>query len=148
MIKIKRANLDDISELSKAFDQYRIWYRKESDIKTAKKFLTERIQSKESVIFIAEEEEKTLGFTQLYPLFSSTRMQRLWLLNDLFVYQDHRGKGISISLLDAAKEHCLATNGCAIMLETEKNNEIGNILYPKTDFVLNKSHNFYEWSAK
>jgi len=148
MIKIKRASIDDISQLSEAFDQYRIWYRMESDIEKAKKFLSERMQSNESIIFLAEEDGKTLGFTQLYPLFSSTRMQRLWLLNDLFVYSDHRGKGISKLLIEAAKKHCLETGGCAVSLETEKNNTIGNILYPKTDFVLNKSHNFYEWSAK
>ncbi len=145
-MQIKKAKLEDLPQLSKAFDAYRVWYRKSSDIETAKTFLSDRIKSNESTIFIAIENDKLLGFTQLYPLFSSTRMKRLWLLNDLFVYKEERGKGISKLLIDAAKQLCLNTNGCGVMLETEKNNEIGNILYPKTDFKINDSHNFYEWT--
>lgn len=147
MIEIRRAKIEDLNELSEAFDAYRVWYRKVSELEGAKKFLSERIQNHESVIFLAEENEAIIGFTQLYPLFSSTRMKRLWLLNDLFVHSEHRGKGASKLLIEAAQNHCKATGACALSLETEKNNEIGNILYPKTDFVLNKSHNFYEWDA-
>ena len=147
-MQIRKTKLEDLPQLSKAFDAYRVWYRKTSDIETAKEFLSERIKSNESTIFIAEENDKLLGFTQLYPLFSSTRMKRLWLLNDLFVHKEERGKGISRLLLDAAKQHCIDTNGCGVMLETEKSNEIGNILYPKTDFKMNDSHNFYEWNPE
>jgi len=147
MMKIKRATLDDLAELVIAFEAYRIWYRKEPNLEEAKQFLKERIENKESVIFIATDSNKVLGFTQLYPLFSSTRMKRLWLLNDLFVHPEHRGKGISKDLIDAAKNLCRQTNGCAVMLETEISNEIGNKLYPATDFELNSSHNFYEWTC-
>lgn len=147
-MEVKRATTKDITQLSAAFDAYRVWYRKESDLDSAKKFLTERIEANESIVFIATENDEVLGFTQLYPLFSSTRMKRLWLLNDLFVYKQHRGKGISKLLIDAAKKKCIDTNGCGVMLETEKSNDIGNILYPKTDFELNESHNFYEWTPK
>ena len=146
MTKVRKAEIKDLQELTKAFDAYRVWYRKDSDIDSATKFLAERIEQKESVIFIAEENETITGFTQLYPLFSSTRMKKLWLLNDLFVYKNHRGKGISKKLIDAAKQLCIETGACGVSLETEINNDIGNNLYPKTGFILNKSHNFYEWS--
>ena len=66
------------------------------------------------------------GFTQLYPLFSSTRMKRYWLLNDLFVNENHRGKGHSKALIESAKELCRETKACGILLETDKTNEIGN----------------------
>jgi len=147
MIEIKKASINQLPELVNAFEAYRIWYRKEADPLKATQFLNDRIKKAESEIFLATEDNKVLGFTQLYPLFSSTRMARLWLLNDLFVYQEHRGKGISKLLINAAKDLCRRTNGCAIMLETEIGNEIGNKLYPATDFKLNSTHNFYEWAC-
>ena len=106
------------------------------------------MRNKESVIYIAELEDQTLaGFTQLYPLFSSTRMKRLWLLNDLYVNADFRGKGISKKLIDAAKNLCRDTNGCAVTLETGQDNLIGNKLYPSAGFKLSKGYNFYEWTS-
>ncbi len=148
MIQIKKATINHLDDLSKAFDSYRVWYRKTSDIQQATHFLNERISNQESIIYIAIESNTIVGFTQLYPLFSSTRMKKLWLLNDLFVYKDHRGKGISKMLIQKAKDHCLESNACGIILETEKNNQIGNALYPKVDFVLNTTHNYYEWTAR
>lgn len=137
--------LDDLVEL---FDQYRVFYGKNSDIKNAKLFLEERISNKDSEIFVAENPEgKILGFVQLYPLFSSTRMKKLWLLNDLFVNSDYRGKGISVGLINKAKELVRASDACGMFLETEKSNLIGNSLYPKTGFGLNEASNFYEWNA-
>lgn len=147
-IKIRKANLADLSKLAALFDQYRVFYQKETDIRSAETFLEERIINKESVIFIAElEDQSSAGFTQLYPVFSSTRMKRLWLLNDLYVNVDYRGQGISKMLIDAAKNLCKETQGCAITLETEKSNLIGNQLYPSVEFKLSKDHNFYEWTC-
>jgi GNAT superfamily N-acetyltransferase len=81
----------------------------------------------------------------LYPLFSSTRMKRLWLLNDLFVDKEYRGKGVSKQLIAAAKELCKQTNACGLVLETAKKNIVGNDLYPKVGFSLDKEHNYYSW---
>ena len=67
-------------------------------LKGAENFLKERLENQDSEIFVAEENGILTGFTQLYPLFfSSTRMKRYWLLNDLFVNENHRGKGHSKS---------------------------------------------------
>ncbi len=87
-----------------------------------------------------------VGFVQLYPLFSSTRMEKLWLLNDLFVIPNFRGKGISVELINQAKQLVKQTGACGLMLETEKNNIIGNNLYLKTGFVLSEGSNYYEYS--
>ena len=145
-MKIRKASIDDIQELATLFDAYRVFYEKTSDVEQAIIFLSERIQKNESVIFVAENEEKQLtGFVQLYPLFSSTRMKRFWLLNDLFVAPEQRSKGISVALIDAAKELCQTTGSCGMMLETAKSNVIGNNLYPKTGFVLDTAHHYYTW---
>ncbi len=145
MIKIEQATLHHLEQLAVLFDQYRVFYKKDSDIKSAKNFLCERIEKNESVVFASFNENVMTGFTQLYPLFSSTRMKRLWLLNDLFVDAAFRGKGFSIALIEKAKEHCKNTSACGLILETAKSNTIGNNLYPKVGFELDKDHNYYSW---
>lgn len=147
-MNIITAGMQDLPSLVKLFDAYRIFYRKASDKTGAETFLSQRIENNESVIFIAKNDNgESVGFTQLYPCFSSTRMQRVWILNDLFVDPTQRGKGISKLLIERAKQHCVETQGCGIHLETEKSNDIGNKLYPATDFEL-EQNNFYFWSVK
>lgn len=146
MQRTRKAISDDCSELSILFDEYRVFYHKESDAKNAEIFLKERIQNKDSEIYVAEFDGKLVGFVQLYPLFSSTRMKKYWLLNDLYVNDNFRGKGFSKQLIENAKKLCCETSACGIFLETGKNNDIGNQLYPSCGFELYDSVNFYEWS--
>lgn len=146
MKNTRKATSVDLPQLAELFDQYRIFYHKESDLQAAENFLRERIENKDSEIFVAEENGNLTGFVQLYPIFSSTRMQRYWLLNDLYVNQDHRGKGYSKALIEESKDLCRSSKACGILLETGKSNDIGNQLYPACGFELYDSVNFYEWS--
>lgn len=145
MKNTRKAILSDLPELAELFDQYRVFYHKITDIPAATNFLQERLENKDSEIFVAEENGALTGFVQLYPIFSSTRMQRYWLLNDLYVNKDHRGKGYSKELIEKAKELCRSSKACGILLETGKNNDIGNQLYPSCGFERYDSVNFYEW---
>lgn len=141
----RKAEIKDVDQLSELFDQYRVFYNKNSDISSAKKFLKERIENKDSEIFVAESEGNLVGFVQLYPLFSSTRMKRYWLLNDLYVNENHRGKGYSKELIEEAKGLAKTTDACGVLLETGKSNDIGNKLYPSCGFEIYDEVNFYEW---
>lgn len=147
MASIRQATINDVAAVAVLFNQYRIFYRKQSDVDGAIAFLVARIQNNESVIFVAERDGEMLGFTQLYPLFSSTNMKRLWLLNDLFVDENYRGQGISVQLIERAKRLCQETNAHGMMLETAKTNTIGNHLYPRAGFNLDAQHNYYTWDV-
>ena len=144
-MQIYPATLAQLNPLAQLFDAYRVFYKKESDLQGATSFLKARIQGQESIILIAEVADDFVGFTQLYPLFSSTNMARLWLLNDLYVSPNQRGRAIGKALLKAAQDHCIATHAKGISLETEKSNAVGNGLYPRMDFRLDEEHNFYFW---
>ena len=63
---IRRAKRKDIASLSVLFDKYRIFYKQRSDVENAKTFLKKRMKRKESVIFVAEERDELIGFTQLF----------------------------------------------------------------------------------
>ena len=145
---IKQATTDNIEILTDLFEGYRNFYKKDADREGAKTFLQERIEKNESVIYLAYAENgEAVGFTQLYPLFSSTRMKKLWLLNDLYVAPEHRGKGFSKALLERAKAFAKETDACEVMLETAKTNDIGNQLYPSQGFELGTDFNWYHYDV-
>jgi ribosomal protein S18 acetylase RimI-like enzyme len=147
-MEITPVTIKDINQLALLFDSYRVFYKMESDIAGARVFISERIKKSDSIIFAARVEDAGLvGFVQLYPLFSSTRMKRLWLLNDLYISPLFRGRKISLGLIDRAKQHARETGAAGLSLETAKSNLIGNSLYKKADFVLDEDHNFYSWNV-
>src|ERR1700741_1515561 len=80
------------------FNEYRVFYNQPSDKNIARDFINQRLTQNESVIFVAFEtidgKTQPVGFTQLYPTYSSVRVTKNWILNDLYVLADFRKKGI------------------------------------------------------
>ena len=145
-MQIVQAGIQDLENLTSLFEDYRVFYRQPTNWKGSRKFLADRMDGNQSTIYLAlDDQDKGIGFTQLYPMFSSTRIGRLWLLNDLFVNPAHRGRGISILLIERAKELARETKALGIILETEKTNKIGNQLYLRADFILKDDTNHYFW---
>lgn len=144
-IIVRKATIHDLVQLVKLFDAYRVFYGYTTDPGKANNFLCQRLVQNDSEIFVAEGEQTLTGFVQLYPLFSSTRMKRLWLLNDLYVDEAFRGQHISVMLIDEAKRLAKETNSAGLILETAKSNVIGNQLYPGVGFTLDRDHNYYSW---
>ena len=144
-MKVREAKLSDLKNLSVLFNSYRMFYGKKFDLKVAEEFLRSRIKKKDSKIFVCDFNNELSGFVQLYPLFSSTRVSKYWLLNDLYVDINKWGKGYSKLLIERSKELVIESKACGMMLETEKSNDIGNKLYPSTGFKKNELSNFYEW---
>ena len=134
-MKIRRAKKKDIGQLSVLFDKYRIFYKQKGDITTAKLFLKKRMKRKEAVIFVAEERDELIGFTQLFPIFSSVSMKRTWLLNDLYVNEKSRGKGAATALLNAAKEFGKETKAKWLLLQTVSDNFTAQKVYEKNGWV-------------
>lgn len=145
---IREINELDIEKLGVLFNEYRIFYQQKSDINGANLFLYQRFINNESKIFVAEKESFLLGFVQLYPIFSSTRMKRLWLLNDLFVQNNHRNQGIAKLLMEKAQQFSTETQSVGFILETAKDNLPANTLYNSIGLELDQSHNYFTFNTK
>lgn len=136
------ANVQDVVTL---FDAYRIFYAQESNVSAANQFLESRITNEESIIFMALKGDIPVGFTQLYPTFSSVSLQSFLILNDLFVLPEHRGKEIGQALLEKAKSYCKKKNLKGLALETAKENPAQK-LYEKLGWKKDEEFLHYFWT--
>ncbi|MEW9573094.1 N-acetyltransferase family protein [Rhodanobacter sp. Si-c] len=128
--EIRRATFHDLDSLVPLFDGYRQFYGKASDEAGAREFLTARLRLNESMILLARDGHgAALGFTQLYPLFSSVRMVRTWLLNDLFVAASARRRGVAKALLEAAATQTRNLGAASLSLSTAHDNLAAQALY-------------------
>lgn len=144
---IQEPEIDHLPKLVEIFEAYRKFYRKEADKAGSTHFLEERLSNNDSKIFIAVDDDHEIkGFVQLYPSYSSTRLSKMWILNDLYVYPDSRGQGISKLLIEKTKSLAIQTKACGLLLETESDNTIANKLYLRSNFQL-ESNNFYFWTS-
>jgi GNAT superfamily N-acetyltransferase len=133
-IEIIRANREDIPLVAPLFDAYRQFYKQAADLEGAQRFLTARLQEQSSVIFLAfsiaeNATKQPCGFTQLYPSFSSTTMERLWILNDLFVAPEARRSGVGKALLERARDFGLETQAKELTLQTAIDNYTAQSVY-------------------
>lgn len=127
---IRRASAADVDAIAPLFDAYRQFYRKPTDLVTATAFLTARLERGESTILAAYDQAgDVLGFTQIYPGFSSVSAAPAMVLNDLFVIPDARRRGIGRLLIDAAVDFARAQGACHIALSTEIANARAQALY-------------------
>lgn len=151
-LSVHQATNDDVSEAALLFDQYRVFYQQTSDPLLAEKFIRERIEKNESIIFVvkssagnsaeksdieSEVGNKLVGFAQLYPSFSSVSAKRTWVLNDLFVIPEMRSKGVGKTLLQQAKSFAESTHAKGIGLQTAITNTSAQRLYESLGYKKN-----------
>lgn len=137
-MEIKELKISESHHVVDLFDKYRMFYEQPSDKKLAKAFIEERLKNKESVIFVAFEKQGNasipVGFTQLYPTYSSVRVVKNWILNDLYVDAEFRKKGIGEKLISVAMQFAKADGAKFVQLETAKDNYIAQKLYETIGF--------------
>ncbi|KAA0263656.1 GNAT family N-acetyltransferase [Hafnia alvei] len=134
-MKLFTAQLQDVKKILPLYLGYRAFYQVPESAEKAEKFLTDRITNHESVIYFVEKDGVPVGFTQLYPLFCSLEMKRIWLLYDLFVAPEARKAGVAQQLIARADQLAKETDSAFIMLSTAMDNVKAQALYEKEGYV-------------
>ncbi len=142
-MRVFLANIEHLEALSILFDQYRVFYHQASDLDRARLFLKERFDERDSIIFAASSRDQIVGFTQLYPSFSSVSMKRIWILNDLFVTFSHRNQGIARSLMAIARQYAEETGAIRISLATQQSNHPAQALYESLGYARDEVFHHY-----
>src|SRR5260370_1344448 len=142
-VTVRQATIFDLDLIVPLFDAYRQFYRKQSDLGLARRFLLERFQHNQSIVFLALlPDGSAVGFTQLFPSFSSASAARIFILNDLYVQPEARRKRVGALLLAAAASFGRAVGAVRLTLSTEVTNEAAQALYEterwtrQTDFYV------------
>ncbi|EOG7645171.1 GNAT family N-acetyltransferase, partial [Vibrio cholerae] len=149
-MEIIKVSLKELELLVPLFDAYRVFYGQSSNREIAHEFLKSRIQNEESVSFLAIDKMGiAVGFTQLYPSFSSVSVARVWILNDLYVVPESRGQGVSKQLMNAAREFALNEKAKGLALETAESNTVAQKLYESLGYEkdLGSYHYFLRLQA-
>ena len=128
-VTIRRATLIDLDDAARLFNGYRTFYERDAALEAERAFLRERMANDESVIFLACDGPRAVGFAQLYPSFSSTSMVRSWILNDLFVDPEARGRGVGRALMEHIADFGRASGAARLTLETARDNHPAQRLY-------------------
>jgi hypothetical protein len=118
-VKIVQAHPEHIDKVVDLYGGYREFYGQKRDSEQEKafekSFIEQRMKKNESVIFLAIDEDGLgMGFTQLYPLFSSVTMRRVWLLNDLYVDMTRRSYTKRTDGKEMTKRICTSRNAINI----------------------------------
>ncbi len=137
-VSIRRATIEDLDLIVPLFDDYRRFYRQPSDPVLARTFVADRFRHHQSVIFLALDDDNgsALGFTQLYPSFSSALARPIYILNDLFVAPAARRRNVARRLLESAAEFGKQSGAARLGLSTALDNAPARALYESAGWRL------------
>ena len=141
---IHQAGIADVGDAAPLFAAYREFYGEPHDLQASTAFLTGRMVRSESIVILARDDGRCVGFVQVYPAFSSTALAPIWILNDLNVDPDARGSGVVDELLTTTAT--LATEaGCvSIELATQHTNTRAQAVYARHGYVVDEEFRHYE----
>lgn len=141
---IRQATAEDVEAVVPLFDAYRQFYGQASDPAAARGFLVERLERGESTLFVAESvAHAVVGFTQLFPVFSSVSLARTFILNDLFVVPGFRRHGVGQRLLAAAVAFCRGAGAARVSLSTAVTNAPARALYEASGWKRQTDYDVY-----
>ncbi len=133
---LRLATPADLDVAARLFDAYRQFYAQPPDLARAHRFLAERLGAADTAVILAlGADGRGLGFTHLFPSFTSVGTARLMILNDLFVAPEARGRGVGGALLGAAEAHARASGAVRLVLQTAADNAAAQRLYDRAGWT-------------
>jgi GNAT superfamily N-acetyltransferase len=144
-VVVRPAGLDDLEVIVPLFDGYRRFYGQPSELDRVRAFLKERLARGDAVLLIAEADGRALGFTQLYPSFSSVSMAPIFILNDLFVVLEARRSGVARRLLEAAVRYGREAGAIRLSLSTAHTNTAAQALYASAGWERDEVFSVYHY---
>jgi ribosomal protein S18 acetylase RimI-like enzyme len=147
-VDIRRATPADLDLVAPLFDAYRQFYGCAPNPDLARAFLRERLERGESVVVVAVAGGRGVGFTQLYPTFTSVGAARAWILNDLYVSPDARRQGVGRQLMEAARAFAVGTGAAWVELATATDNAAAQALYRSCGYVKDDRFDRFKLSLR
>lgn len=133
-IKIRQATSNDVPKLYTLMNTYIVdFYHQPKPNEDELKGLIQYLLDNPTIglQFVAEKDDDLFGFATLYFTFSTLKVKRQAILNDLFVVQDARGQKIGEELFKASLSYIRDHDFSSMTWETAKDNTVAQSLYEK-----------------
>jgi GNAT superfamily N-acetyltransferase len=144
-IRVQRAGAADIEALLPLVQAYRVFYEQPPDDPGERRFMLKHLRDSSSAVFLASCEERAAGFVQLFESWSTVRLAPVLVLEDLFVHEAFRNRGVATALMDAAIHFARETGAAAMFLETAADNLRAQQVYERNGW-LRETH-FLKYNA-
>ena len=159
MLTLRPATPADLGTAAVLFDAYRRFYGQLPDVDRARRFLAERLAAGDTTLILAVDPGSSpvrvhpagqaaagagLGFTHLFPSFTSVGTAPVVILNDLFVAPEARGQGIGAALLAAAEAHARDVGAVRLVLQTATGNAAAQRLYERAGWTPDRAFVTFE----
>jgi GNAT superfamily N-acetyltransferase len=133
-LSIVRATAEDVDVLHPLVEGYRDFYKQAPNIKTAQ-YLSDRLANNELIGWIAYLDGAPVGFTVVYPTFSTVSLSQIWLLNDLFVLPAARGHKVASQIMQVVEDAAREAGATRVFLRTANDNTAAQALYEGRGWV-------------
>ena len=125
----------EIEALAEIFDQYRTHYGEASEVAGSTRWLDENLRASRLRAFVAEDNDRLVGFAITAELPASLRLGHFWQIRDLFVLPSHRRLGIGGALLAAVQTTAIESGALRLVLQTEDDNDPALRLYAESGYT-------------
>ncbi len=134
--RIDAASTEQLSELSRLYIAYRVFYGEAPEEERATAFIRDRLTQSSGRYFLAwDDGSSAIGFMHLMPSTNTLAMRPIWFLEDLYVDVPARGQGVATALLNYAEEFARSTGAERLTLATAHDNLAAQRIYKKLGYV-------------
>jgi len=135
-VEIRKVEKQDLDFIYKAICELE---NEELDFKVFKEIFNENILNSKNLYLIAENENEGLGFISFHTQNLLHHCGRVGEIQEFFIHQNHRGKGIGRQLIEKIMQYVNQNNLKSIEVTTNRRRVENVLIYENLGFTL--SHN-------
>lgn len=135
-VEIRKVEKQDLDFVYKAICKLE---NEELDFKVFKEIFNENISNSKNLYLIAENENEGLGFISFHTQNLLHHCGRVGEIQEFFIHQNHRGKGIGRQLIEKIMQYANQNNLKSIEVTTNRRRVENVLIYENLGFTL--SHN-------
>ena len=137
MVQFKSLETSQIATITKMMQDFYAIDNYPIDIEVSKKLFSEFLSNENlGKSYLIYSEDEIVGYIILTFIFSFEYGGKIAFLDELYINETARGKGIGKLAIPFVKQQCEELNVKLIYLEVENHNENAQKLYLANDFVI------------
>lgn len=132
-VNVRIAQAKDREELTPLMYEYIVdfYQRPRPAVEKVHALIDMLLEKEKGVQFVAEKDGKLVGFATLYFTFSTTKAEKITVMNDLYVIEEERGTGVAQKLFKACENNSKENGYAHMAWVTAQDNHRAQRFYEK-----------------